>query len=149
YLEFVASDNESVVYQDYLYSPYKLRTSIHAVKEQFPEQGLVTIIELNPYDISDKNFLNQYKGAMAESNHVVVLVNKDAIKDKNIILGNLITPLKEALNHESFSFLTEVSALENYLQSFKSLGFNLLFMISPNQNSLNIPALADTFFKNQ
>ncbi|NQD70371.1 peptidoglycan synthetase [Sphingobacterium shayense] len=148
YLEFVASNNESVVYQDYLYSPYKLRTSIHAVKEQFPEQGLVTIIELNPYDISDKNFLYQYKDAMKESDHIVVLVNRAAIKDKNIIIGNLKRPVEDAINHENFTFLTEVNSLENYLDSFKSLGYNLLFMISPNQNSLNIASLADTFFKN-
>ncbi|MGO3306432.1 MAG: peptidoglycan synthetase, partial [Sphingobacterium sp.] len=92
YLEFVASNNETVVYQDYLYSPYKLRTSIHAVKEQFPQQGLVTIIELNPYDVSDKNFLYQYRDAMDEADHVVILVNKDVVKDKNIILGNLEGP---------------------------------------------------------
>ncbi|MGO1244367.1 MAG: Mur ligase domain-containing protein [Sphingobacterium sp.] len=149
YLEFVASNNETVVYQDYLYSPYKLRTSIHAVKEQFPQQGLVTIIELNPYDVSDKNFLYQYRDAMDEADHVVILVNKDVVKDKNIILGNLEGPVREAINHPNFTFLTEVEGLENYLESFKSLGFNLLFMISPNQNSLNIPSLADTFFKNK
>src|SRR5690606_17146894 len=89
YLEFVASDNESVVYQDYLYSPYKLRTSIHAVKEQFPNQALVTIIELNVYDVINKSFLDTYRESMDESDYAAILINKEVIKDKNILLSNL------------------------------------------------------------
>lgn len=148
YLEFVASDNESVVYQDFMFSPYKLRTSIHAVKEQFPEQGLVTIMELNPYDVVDKNFLDQYRGSMDESDYAVVLVNKEAIKDKNILIGNLEHDIKHVFNHDNFTFLSSVDALEIYLEQFKSLGFNLLFMVSPNHNSINVVSFSDKFFKN-
>jgi UDP-N-acetylmuramate-alanine ligase len=39
-----------VVYQDYACNADKVKSSIHAVKEQFPNQKLVTIIELNSYD---------------------------------------------------------------------------------------------------
>ncbi|MFD1768919.1 Mur ligase domain-containing protein [Sphingobacterium suaedae] len=148
YLEFVASDNESVVYQDFNFSSYKLKTSIHAVKEQFPEQGLVTIIELNPYDALDKNFLNQYRSSMDESDYAVVLVNKDAIKEKNILIGNLETEIAEVFNHQNLTFLTDLPSLETYLERFKSLGFNLLFMLSPNHNSINVVSFSDKFFKN-
>ncbi|MFD2970066.1 Mur ligase domain-containing protein [Sphingobacterium bambusae] len=148
YLEFVASDNERVVYQDFNYSSYKLQTSIHAVKEQFPNQGLVTIIELNPYEAADGNFLGQYRSSMDESDYAIVFVNKDAIKDKNILISNLETEIKQVFNHKNFTFLKDVISLENYLESFKSLGFNMLFMVSPNHSSVNIVGFADKFFKN-
>lgn len=148
YLEFVASDNERVVYQDFNYSAYKLQTSIHAVKEQFPNRGLVTIMELNPYDILDNNFLNEYKSAMDESDYAVVVVNKEAIKEKNILLSNLEMEIKLIFNHKNFIFLPDILSLENYLKSFKSLEFNLLFMISPNHNSINVVGFAEKFFKN-
>ncbi|QBQ40874.1 Mur ligase domain-containing protein [Sphingobacterium psychroaquaticum] len=148
YLEFVASVNGSVVYQDFLFSPYKLRTSIHAVKEQFPGQGLVTIMELNPYDVLNENFLDQYASSMDESDHAVVLVNKDSIKDKNILLNTLESDIKQVFNHKNFVFLTDLNALEGYLESFKSLGFNLLFMVSPKHNTMNIVSFSDKFFKN-
>src|SRR5690606_308159 len=48
YLEFVASDSGSVVYQDFLYSAYKLKTSVNGVKEQFQDRGIVTVVVLNP-----------------------------------------------------------------------------------------------------
>src|SRR5690606_8917411 len=88
YLECVASDNERVVYQDFLYPPYKLRTSIHAVKAQFPNQALVTIIELNVYDVINKSFLDTYRESMDESDYAAILINKEVIKDKNILLSN-------------------------------------------------------------
>ncbi|PRD48135.1 Mur ligase domain-containing protein [Sphingobacterium haloxyli] len=148
YLEFVASENDSVVYQDFLYSPYKLRTSIHAVKEQFPEQGLVTIIELNPYDVNNRSFLDTYRESMNESDHAVVVVNKDIIKEKNILISNLASEIQRVFNHRNFMFLTDIPSVEIYLDNFKSLGFNLLFMVSPRHNSMDIVSLADRFLKN-
>lgn len=148
YLEFVSSDNESVVYQDFLYSPYKLRTSIHAVKEQFPRQGLVTIIELNAYDVINRSFLDTYRESMNESDYAVVLINKDAIKEKNILISNLGSEIQQVFNHKNFTFLADVASLEIYLDRFKSLGFNLLFMIPPDHNSMDIVSLADKFLKN-
>ncbi|MBD1432135.1 peptidoglycan synthetase [Sphingobacterium sp. DN00404] len=148
YLEFVASDNESVVYQDFLYSPYKLRTSIHAVKEQFPGQELVTIIELNAYDVINRSFLDTYRESMNESDYAVILINKDVIKEKNILISNLESEIQQVFNHKNLVFLTDVSSLEIYLDKFKSLGFNLLFMISPDHNSMDIVSFADKFLKN-
>lgn len=148
YLEFVASDNERVVYQDFLYSPYKLRTSIHAVKEQFPNQALVTIIELNVYDVINKSFLDTYRESMDESDYAAVLINKEVIKDKNILLSNLGQEIQQVFNHDNLVFLTDIPSLELYLEEFKSLGFNSLFMISPDHNSMDIVSLADKFLKN-
>lgn len=148
YLEFVASDNESVVYQDFLHSPYKLRTSIHAVKEQFPRQGLVTIIELNPYEVVNRSFLDTYRESMNESDYAVVLIDKNAIKEKNILISNLEFEIQAVFNHPEFTFLSDVSSLETYLAQFRSLGYNLLFMISPHQNSIDVGSFSDKFLKN-
>lgn len=74
------------------------------MKEQFPGQGLVTIMELNPYDVLNENFLDQYASSMDESDHAVVLVNKDSIKDKNILLNTLESDIKQVFNHKNFVF---------------------------------------------
>lgn len=148
YLEFVTSNESSVVYQDILHSSYKLRTSVHAVKEQFPERDLITIIELNVYDVLDNNFLNSYSGAMDEADYAVVVVNIELLKDRNTVISNLEELIKNAFNHKNLVVLTTLSSLERYLESFKSLNCNLLFMVPPDHNSLNIVSFADKFFKN-
>lgn len=147
YLEFVASNDVSVVYQDVLHSVYKLRTSIRAVKEQFSDRGLATIIELNVYDVLDNNFLNQYANSMRESDYAVVFVNTDLAKDRNALIGNLEENINNVFNHDNLSFVSTLTSLEIYLERFKSLNFNLLFMMSPEHNSMNIVSFADKFFK--
>lgn len=148
YLEFVASQNGSVVYQDFAHTPGKLRSSIHAVKEQFPNQALVTIIELNAYDSLDQNFIHAYSGAMDESDFAVVFVNTSLIKEKNIEIGKLIQSLSETFNHRSFQVITQLSDLEVFLETFKSGGYNLLFMSSNNYNGVNMTSFADKFLRN-
>ncbi len=148
YLEFVASQNGSVVYQDFAHTPSKLRSSIHAVKEQFPNQALVTIIELNTYDSLDHKFVEQYANSMNESDFAVVFVNISLIKEKNITLRNFTESLTEAFNHPSFRVITQLSDLEVFLEDFKSNGYNLLFMSSNNNNGVNMSSFADKFLRN-
>src|SRR5690606_30554070 len=111
-------------------------------------QALVTIVELNPYDVVNQNFLSQYDSSMDESDYSVVLVNKDSIKDNSILLGNIENEVKRVFNHKNFVFISDIASLESYLFGFKSLGFNLLFMISPDHNSINVNRLADKFLIN-
>ncbi|WP_156309281.1 UDP-N-acetylmuramate--L-alanine ligase [Sphingobacterium endophyticum] len=148
YLEFVASQNGSVVYQDFAHTPGKLRSSIHAVKEQFPNQALVTIIELNGYDSLDSEFITEYANSMNESDFAVVFVNTSLIKEKNIALDNLIWRLNEAFNHPAFQVITQMAELEDFLETFKSNGYNLLFMSSNNYNGVNMTSFADKFLRN-
>ena len=148
YLEFVASQDGSVVYQDFAHTPSKLRASIHAVKEQFPTQALATIIELNAYDSLDETFIQAYANSMNESDVAAVFVNISLIKEKNIDLDKLIVRLTEEFNHPQFHVITQLNELEGYLESFTSTGYNLLFMSSNNYNGVNMSGFADKFLRN-
>ncbi|MVZ61153.1 UDP-N-acetylmuramate--L-alanine ligase [Sphingobacterium humi] len=148
YLEFVASQNGSVVYQDFAHTPSKLRASIHAVKEQFPNQALVTIIELNAYDSLDAHFIQEYANSMNESDFAVVFVNISLLKEKNVVLDNIQASLTLAFNHPSFRVITQLTELEGFLDTFKSNGYNLLFMSSNNYNGVNMSSFADKFLRN-
>src|SRR5690606_7534884 len=138
YLEFVASQDGSVVYQDFAHTPSKLSASIHAVKEQFPTQALATIIELNAYDSLDETFVNGYINSMNESDVAAVFVNISLIKEKNIDLDKLKIQLTNAFNHPNFHVISQLNELEGYLESFTSTGYNLLFMSSNNYNGVNM-----------
>ncbi|MGO1722149.1 MAG: UDP-N-acetylmuramate--L-alanine ligase [Sphingobacterium sp.] len=148
YLEFVASQNGSVVYQDFAHTPGKLKRSIHAVKEQFPSQALVTIIELNAYDSLNAEFLNDYRHSMDESDHAVIFINTALIKEKNIAEDKLKQDLMLAFEHPSFRVITQMTDLERFLDGFKSNGHNLLFMSSNNYNGVNMASFADKFLIN-
>lgn len=147
YLEFVASGNGSVVYQDFAHSPAKVKSSIHAIKEQFPAKALVTFIELNPYDAIEEDLMKQYKHSMQESDHAVAFVNINSYKEKNITRSLLEDHLAKAFDHPSFHIISDVEELEMFLESFRSNGYNLLFMSSNTHNGVNMASLADKFLK--
>jgi len=136
-LEFVGGDSESVVYQDFDTSTDRLRTSIHTIKEQFPEQPLATVVELNPRDLADPDFLAQYAGSMDESDYAVVFANQDHVRDETIRLEDLERKTKRAFNHQNLVFIPDTKSLESYLKGLKDLAVNLLFMFRPDQNSIS------------
>jgi UDP-N-acetylmuramate: L-alanyl-gamma-D-glutamyl-meso-diaminopimelate ligase len=108
----------------------------------------VTVIELNAYDSIDSEFITEYANSMNESDFAVVFVNTSLIKEKNIALDNLIWRLTEAFNHPSFHVITQMTDLEDFLETFKSNGYNLLFMSSNNYNGVNMSSFADKFLRN-
>ncbi|AIM36272.1 peptidoglycan synthetase [Sphingobacterium sp. ML3W] len=148
YLEFVASFEGSVVYQDFDHTPKKLKASIHAIKEQFPSQKLVAIIELNAYDSLDEKFVNQYKDTMNEADLPVVFVNMESIKEVNKCTTHLLEDIRIAFNRSDLDIVTNIKDLYEFLENFKSKGNNLLLMSSGNYSGVNLTELADHFFKN-
>lgn len=146
YLEFVASSEGSVVYQDYAYNADKVRSSIHAVKEQFPNQKLVTIIELNSYDSLDPSFLLQYANSMHESDLSVVYVNMNSCKELNKDIESVPNNIRSSFNDIDLEVVVSLDGLYSFLDGVKSRGYNLLLMSLNNYNGVNLSALADRFF---
>lgn len=146
YLEFIASKNGSVVYQDFIHTTNRLQNSIHAVKEQFPDSQLLTVIELNPYEIVEVEKLNKYENSMNESDYAIVFINKNTIREKNIVLGNVVENITKILNHNNLLVITELDELYSFFETFDSQGFNLLFISSNNYSGINMLSFADKFF---
>lgn len=145
YLEFVKSEHGSVVYQDFAHTPTKLKSSIHAVKEQFSNTKLLTVIELNPYDVMNFDKIELYRDSMVESDEAVVFVNKNSIKEKNIILSNVVDKIISNFNHPKLSVFTDIHEVYEFLESFNSQGINLLVMGSNSNSVVNIMTFADKF----
>lgn len=143
-LEYVASDNDSVVYQDFAHTPAKLRASIHALKEQFPDKALVAIIELHTYSSLNEAYLNEYRDTMQEAEYPAVFINREALKQRNAETITETT-LKQAFNQPDLVYLDGIDRMKDYLADLSSTGKNLLFMSSGNYGGINLVNFADKF----
>jgi len=143
-LEFVTSNSESVVYKDFAHTPSKVRASIQAVKEQYPEKTLVAIMEL-PANVSlNESFLSEYKDTMNRADVPLLFINQETFKQKNLIpVSDEL--LKKAFNNENIICFNTVHSLKNYLSSVDSKGKNLLFMSSGNFGGISLLNFADVF----
>lgn len=148
YLEFVASNKSSVVYQDFAHTASKLKSSIHAVKEQFPDHQLLTVVELNSFEIQQENFLTDYKSSLDEADYAVIYINQFNLEDKNIVLEKLIERVIDVLKHRNLQVVISESILKGFLESFSSQQVNLLLMSSSKFSQFNMTDLASSFLKN-
>ena len=141
-LELLRKNISSAVYKDFAHSPSKLRATIDAVKEQFPDRKLVAVMELHTFSSLNEEFLNEYKGCMDKADVAVVYINNDTFKQKKIEpYGE--NKVKQAFGNEKLIFFNNTEELVEFLSSINFKGKNLLLMSSGNFGGLNLDKLAE------
>jgi len=144
-LEYVADHEGSVVYKDFAHSPSKVRASIEAVKEQYPENKLVAIIELHTFSSLNEEFLLEYKHTMDAADEAIVFIDHNSFKQKNIKPIDTLT-IKKAFAREDTVYINDALLLERYVAKMDFRDKNLLFMSSGNFGGLNLVNLSEKFF---
>lgn len=143
-MEYVSSRANSVVYKDFAHSPSKVAASIHALREQYPQQQLVAVLELHTYSSLNEAYLNEYKDSMDEAAYPVVFINQASYKQKNLKPISE-EALKKAFDNDRIAYIITPEDLKAYLQDMDPDNKNLLFMSSGNFGGINIVNFADSF----
>lgn len=141
-LQLVAKNSSTAVYKDFAHSPSKLIATIDALKKQFPDRKLFACMELHTFSSLNKNFLAQYKGAMANADVSVVYYNPHTVEHKKLepISKEFIA---DAFGDSKINVFADSSALKDFLTKQKWEQSNLLMMSSGNFDGLSIEKLAE------
>ncbi|MDP2176864.1 MAG: Mur ligase family protein [Bacteroidota bacterium] len=83
-LEKVYEDKETIIFRDFAHSPSKLKASINAIKNQFPEHLIISIYELHTFSSLNKNFFPEYQGTMENTDEGLIYFNPEVIKHKKL-----------------------------------------------------------------
>lgn len=141
-LELLASNDTKAIYTDFAHSPSKLKATIEAVKEQYPNRKLVACMELHTFSSLSKNFLEQYKGCMNKADKALVCYNHHAIELKR--LEELSVELVEkAFDKEGLKVTTDSSEFVQFVKQNAEDNTNILIMSSGNFGGVNIKQLAE------
>ena len=141
-LELLASNDTKAIYTDFAHSPSKLKATIEAVKEQYPNRKLVACMELHTFSSLSKNFLEQYKGCMNKADKALVYYNHHAIELKR--LDDLSVELVEkAFDKEGLKITTDSSEFVQFVKQNTEDNTNILIMSSGNFGGVNIKQLAE------
>lgn len=141
-LELVAKNEGSAVYKDFAHSPSKLKATTAAMKEQYPDRELIACMELHTFSSLNREFLQQYDGAMASADRALVYFNPETLKHKRLEALSS-ADVKAAFGSENVEVLTEADELLDILKSLQWKERNLLMMSSGNFNGVDFKALAD------
>ena len=83
-LELVKKNDSCAVYKDFAHAPSKLRATIHAMREQYPDRRLVACMELHTFSSLTQEFLQQYAHSMDEADVRCVYFSQHALQLKKL-----------------------------------------------------------------
>ncbi len=83
-LELVKKNDTCAVYKDFAHAPSKLRATIHAMREQYPDRRLVACMELHTFSSLTQEFLQQYAHSMDEADVRYVYFSQHALQLKKL-----------------------------------------------------------------
>ena len=148
-LEKICETENSVAYKDFAHSPSKLKATINAVRERYPEKKLIACMELHTFSSLMADFLPQYKGCMAEADIAYVYFNPKVIEHKRL------TPItkeevRDAFGTKNVEVFTESEALQEQLRETvhrissccPSQGIALLMMSSGTFDGVDVKTFA-------
>ena len=140
-LEKICEKETSVAYKDFAHSPSKLKATVNAVRERYPDKKLIACMELHTFSSLMADFLPQYKGCMAEADIAYVYFNPKVIEHKRL------TPItaeevKQAFGTDNIEVFTESLALQLRLQSLDYKNTALLMMSSGTFDGINVNEFA-------
>ena len=148
-LEKICETQTSVVYKDFAHSPSKLKATVNAVRERYPEKKLIACMELHTFSSLMADFLPQYKDCMKEADIAYVYFNPKVIEHKRL------TPItaeevKQAFGTDNVEVFTESHALQTQLKEIvhrtsslcPSQGIALLMMSSGTFDGIDVKEFA-------
>jgi len=145
-LEKIFDKNGMIIYRDFAHSPDKLKSTVEAVKEQYPNSKLVACIELHTFSSLNKDFLMQYEGSMQLADEAWVYYSPHALSLKNLpdIDPDLIY---QCFKKEDLQIINSSEILIEKLKNIDSPA-TLLLMSSGNFDNIDFDTLGENILNN-
>ena len=140
-MEKICETADSVAYKDFAHSPSKLKATVNAVRERYPQKQLVAAMELHTFSSLMADFLPQYKGCMQEADIAYIYFNPKVIEHKRL------TPItadevRNAFGTKNVEVFTDSQALQDQLRTLDYTNTALLMMSSGTFDGVNVNEFA-------
>jgi len=130
-LQVLKKTDDEVIYLDFAHSPSKVKATIQAVKEQFPDKKLTAVFELHTFSSLNKEFIPQYKGTLDLADEPIVFYNEEVLLHKR--LPNLSMEfIYDSFHSEKLKVFSKKEDLEKFFSGLKMKNSVLLLMSSGN-----------------
>lgn len=114
-LEKLKGNDNLVVYRDFAHAPSKLKATLDAVREAYPNRKLIACFELHTYSSLNEQFLSEYAHSMDAADNAIVYFSHHAIALKG--LPSLQTGIvQQYFKRDSLKVIDDKSMLEGYVK---------------------------------
>ena len=137
------ASNETVdVFTDFAHAPSKVRATVKALKEAYPNRKLVACLELHTFSSLNKSFLNEYSGTLNEADFPLVFYTPSTIEHKKLppLDPNFV---RQKFGNTSVKVFNNSKELYQHILKHPWYNTNLLFMSSGNFGGLDLNRVAN------
>ncbi len=140
-LEKLGSSDTLTVFKDFAHSPSKLKATIEAVKNQYPDRQVIACMELHTFSSLTGNFLSEYNGSMEKADEAIVYFNPLTIAHKKL---KPVSPeqVRDAFHRSDLVVFTESGKLRRHLLDKKHDNAVLLMMSSGTYDGIDLEMFA-------
>lgn len=140
-LQLIRYEKSHLIYQDFAHAPSKVKATVKAMKDQYPDRKLTACVELHTYSSLSRDFLPQYQGAMGAADQAIVFFSEHTLEMKGMPLLDKKT-IRDAFAREDLLVFTKREELKKFLEHVESWeNHNLLLMTSGTFEGLDIREL--------
>jgi len=129
-------DAENPVFFDFAHAPSKVRATVMAVRQMFPDKKVVACYELHTFSSLNRKFIPHYSNTLDKADKAFVYYNSDVLKHKNM---PEIEPtfVAESFKHWNLEVYTENSLMFEQIAREWQKGAVILLMSSGNFGGLD------------
>ena len=138
--EILAKSDSAILFRDFAHAPSKLKATVNAVKNQFPDRKLIAVQELHTYSSLNKEFVDNYAHTFDMADIAVIYLNPKAVSLKKLELMDEAR-LQHAFKRKDLILFTEIEELKVFLESRNYNSTNLLLMSSGNYDDMDLSIL--------
>jgi UDP-N-acetylmuramate: L-alanyl-gamma-D-glutamyl-meso-diaminopimelate ligase len=141
-LEKISESAKAIVYRDFAHAPSKVKATMEAVKQQYPDRELIGVLELHTFSSLNKDFMKEYKGSMDKADKAAVFYSKHALGLKRMppLVEEVVI---EGFAKENINVITDKDQLLQWLNKQQYENTNVVFMSSGNYDGLDINRFAE------
>ena len=139
-LELLASNDVCNVYRDFAHAPSKVKATIEAVNQQFPQRKVIAVLELHTFSSLNAGYMKEYKFALDEATEAALFYCAHALELKRM---PALPPeiIKEGFAKPGLQVFDKKEELMRWLKMQDYSNTNLVLMSSGNFDGLNIEKL--------
>jgi UDP-N-acetylmuramate: L-alanyl-gamma-D-glutamyl-meso-diaminopimelate ligase len=139
-LELLGKNDHCAIYRDFAHAPSKVKATMEALKEQYPQRKLIAVLELHTYSSLNADFMVQYQGAMDKADVPVVFYSSHALEIKR--MPNLEPDVvAQGFGRADLAIFNKRDHLLAFLDAQQYDNTNLLLMSSGDYEGLDINSL--------
>lgn len=139
-LETIIATPDHHVFRDFAHAPSKVQATVNAVKEQFPKNKLVAVLELHTFSSLNQAFMVNYGNTMEQADVRIVYFNPHTLAIKKL---PPLEPagIKQLFNDPDLVVINNSAELFSELKKLNVVNTDLLLMSSGNFDNLDLTIL--------